>query len=143
MAFIGVLFNTNTMTIEVTPERLNEIICLLKSWLDKKSTASVREIQSLLGKLNFIAACVRSTRKNIHLLYVEMIEITKQKVSSRHQQVEIPMYAKKDVLWYYRFLPVYNGVSLMLYCLMKFVQVILVYMDVEVSGYARFTLCSQ
>ena len=61
MAFIGVLFNTNTMTIEVTPERLNEIICLLRSWLDK-NTASVREIQSFLGMLNFIAACVRSGR---------------------------------------------------------------------------------
>ena len=50
-----------SMTIEVTPERLNEIICLLRSWLDK-STASLREIQSLLGTLDFIAAFVRPER---------------------------------------------------------------------------------
>ena len=30
MAFIGVLFNTETMTIEVTPERLNELRLLLR-----------------------------------------------------------------------------------------------------------------
>ena len=57
MTFIGVLFNTNKMTIEVTHERLIEIVLLLKTWLDK-STATLTEIQSLLGKLNFIAACV-------------------------------------------------------------------------------------
>ena len=113
MAFIGVLFNTNTMTIEVTPERLNEIICLLRSWLDK-TTASLREIQSLLGKLNFIAACVRPGRIFISRMLKWLKSLNKE-TSNRHQQVEIPMYVKKDVLWWYRFLPVYNGVSLMLY----------------------------
>ena len=56
MIFIGVLFNTVNMTIEVTPGRLNEISSLLNTWLNK-DTVSLKEIQSLLGKLNFIAAC--------------------------------------------------------------------------------------
>ena len=61
MIFIGVLFNTEKMTIEVTQERLNEMRLLLQTWLCK-STASLKEIQSISGKLNFIAACVRPGR---------------------------------------------------------------------------------
>ena len=58
MTFIGVLFNTEELCMEVTPERLREILFLLQSWLGR-DTASLKEIQSLLGKLNLIAACVR------------------------------------------------------------------------------------
>ena len=34
---------------------------------------------------------------------------------NRHQQVEIPSYVKKDVMWWDRFLPIYDDVSIMLY----------------------------
>ena len=49
------------MTIEITPERLRNIISILTSWLSK-SKASLKETQSLLGKLNFAAARVRPGR---------------------------------------------------------------------------------
>ena len=61
MVFLGVLFNTITMTIEVTPERSVEIKQLVQMWLGKTS-ATLKQIQSLLGKSNFIAACVRPSR---------------------------------------------------------------------------------
>ena len=35
MTFVGVLFNTETLTIEITPERLEEIKLLVKYWLNK------------------------------------------------------------------------------------------------------------
>ena len=34
---------------------------------------------------------------------------------NRHHQIEISSYVKNDVMWRYRFLPIYSGVSLMLY----------------------------
>ena len=43
MPFLGVLFNTETMTLEITPERLEEIKLLILMWL-KKETASLKEI---------------------------------------------------------------------------------------------------
>ena len=49
MTFVGVLFNTEKMTIEVTLDRLKEIRALIQFWLNKKF-ASLKEIQSLLGK---------------------------------------------------------------------------------------------
>ena len=61
MVFLGVLFNTITMTLEVTPERVREILDLVQIWL-LKSSAKLKEIQSLLGKLHFLAACVKPSR---------------------------------------------------------------------------------
>ncbi len=58
MIFLGFLFNTRDSTLEVTPDRLVEISELLVGWLSR-SSASRRDMQVLLGKLHFIAACVR------------------------------------------------------------------------------------
>ena len=112
MTFIGVLFNTEKMTIEVTPERLIEIQLLLQNWLGK-NTASLKEIQSILGKLNFIAACVRPGRIFISRL-LQWLKVL-NKGQNPCEQVHIPEYVKLDILWWQKFLPRYNGVSLMLY----------------------------
>ena len=55
--FLGILFNSDTQTMEVTQERLQEISTLVESWL-KKSRATKKELQSLIGKLSFISKCV-------------------------------------------------------------------------------------
>ena len=47
------------MTIGVIPERLHEIQLLLQTWLCKE-TASLEEIQSLLGKLNFYSSVCKT-----------------------------------------------------------------------------------
>ena len=49
------------MTVEVTKERLSEIRKLTEEWLNK-DLASIKQIQSLLGKLNFVGACVKRSR---------------------------------------------------------------------------------
>ena len=110
MTFIGVLFNTEKMTIEVTPERMTEIRILLRDWLNKED-ASIKEVQSLLGKLNFIAACVRPGR----IFVSRMLKWLKVLYSKDLKKYHIPPYVKKDILWWYKFLPTYNGVSMMLY----------------------------
>ena len=112
MTFIGILFNTEKLTMEVTTERLHEIRYLLQSWLDR-DTASLKEIQSLLGKLNFIAACVRPGRIFISRM-LQWLKVLNKEAHPR-QQVSIPQYVQKDVLWWHKFLPLYNGVSLMFY----------------------------
>ena len=61
MSFIGVLFNSETMTIGMTEPRLKELNLLLRSWLDREN-ATLRDIQSLIGKLNFVASYVQPGR---------------------------------------------------------------------------------
>jgi hypothetical protein len=61
MVLLGVTVGTRKLTLEVTPERFMEISLLVEAWLRKKK-ASLRDLQSLLGKLHFIATCVRPGR---------------------------------------------------------------------------------
>ncbi|WAR06634.1 hypothetical protein MAR_022003, partial [Mya arenaria] len=56
MTFLSVLFNSKDLTITITVERLKDIKLLFKCWI-VKDYASRREVQVLLGKLNFIGAC--------------------------------------------------------------------------------------
>jgi hypothetical protein len=99
------------MTIEVTPERLIEVENLIHLWLDKKE-ASLREIQSHIGKLNFVASCVRSSR----IFVSRQINWLKELYNYQpHVYVTIPPEGKINILWWNKFLQEYNGVSIMLY----------------------------
>ena len=61
MVFIRVLFNTEDIILSVTPDRVQEILDLVNFWLPK-STATLQELQSLIGKLSFVVSCVHSSR---------------------------------------------------------------------------------
>lgn len=61
MVFLGTGLNTETMTLFITPDRVQELLELLKTWEHKKM-ATQKEVQSLLGKLNFVTNCVHSSR---------------------------------------------------------------------------------
>ena len=98
------------MTMEITPERLEEIRKLTHSWLEKES-ASLKQVQSLLGKLNFVAACVKPSRIFISRL-LNWLRSIYDSPGSLHI---IPDYVRKDLLWWNKFLPLYNGISMMEY----------------------------
>ena len=61
MIFLGVLCNAREGTLSITKERLLEIRKLVRSWL-QKDEATLREVQSLVGKLNFVCYTIRSGR---------------------------------------------------------------------------------
>ncbi len=58
MVFLGVLFDSKSLTLSVMEDSVQEIMEILESRLDK-STASQKEYQVLLGKLNFVVSCIR------------------------------------------------------------------------------------
>ena len=106
MTFLGVQFDTKSLTLTITPDRLIEIQSLLAQWAQK--TKSTRhELQSLLGKLQFVAACVRPGRVFISRL-LNFLRTTAESGS-----FVIPPDALADIAWWQRFLPLYNGVSMM------------------------------
>lgn len=108
MIFLGILFNTITMTVEVTPDRLLEIKRLIDQWLNKESV-TLKQIQSLLGKLNFVAACVKPSR----IFVSRLLNWLRSIYHSSDFYHSIPDYVKKDLEWWHRFLPLYNGISMM------------------------------
>ena len=71
----------------------------------------MKDIQSLIGKLNFVACCVKPGRIFISRLIRWLKALYKE---SKGDHI-LSDYVKKDILWWYRFLPTYNGVSMMVY----------------------------
>ena len=108
MEFLGILFNSITMTLQVTPNRLVEIRELLSVWLTKRS-ASKKEIQSLVGKLQFTAKCVPAGR-----LFISRILDSLKGLTSPSHRRKISSQFRKDLEWWSRFLTSFNGVSMML-----------------------------
>ena len=106
MLFLGIQFDTVKCTLEVPQAKLKEIRVLLHKWLDKKS-ASKQEVQSLVGSLNFLAACIRPGR-----IFMSRLLNTLRSMSDSglHSLDEAFL---RDVKWWQFVAPGYNGVSLM------------------------------
>jgi hypothetical protein len=107
VVFIGILFDADNLTISIDEHRLSEIIDSVTVWLDKCS-CSKKELQSLLGKLNYVSQCVRPGRLFVSRLLNWLREI------SDVDTVSIPEDFKLDLLWWKTFLPMYKGISMML-----------------------------
>ena len=106
MIFLGVLFNSVTMTMEVTPDRLEQILSELSKW-DQKVFASKREIQQLIGKLQFIAKCVKPGR-----LFIARMLDTLRSISHNQDKIRLSTEFRADVFWWQKFIECYNGVSI-------------------------------
>ena len=61
MVFLGVLCNSEACTLSITLDRLLEIQGLIEKWRKRRS-ATLRDVQSLAGKLNFVCLTVRAGR---------------------------------------------------------------------------------
>jgi hypothetical protein len=102
---LGVQFDTDNMTMSVTPQRLCEIETLLGTWLNKKS-ATKTELQSLIGKLSFVSKCVRQSR-----LFLARLLDSLRSLKRNHHRFRLTSEFRLDLMWWCRFLRAYNGVS--------------------------------
>ena len=106
MTFLGVEFDTVALTLSVTAERLEEIQGLVRWWLGQ-SSADRHQIESLVGKLNFVAACVRPGRVFIARLLAFLRAFPTNGMATLTPEFH------RDLQWWEAFLPSYNGVSMM------------------------------
>ncbi len=107
MVFLGVMFDTDNLTLEITPDRLTEIEDELKTWLTK-TYCTRHDVQELLGKLNFVASCVRPAR----IFMARMLAFLRS--TPPVGTTLIPTDCKKDLVWWFTFMRQYNGVSMMM-----------------------------
>lgn len=61
MVVLGIQFDTIKMTLSLTQEKMDELVKELKNWQNRMS-CSIKQMQSLVGKLNFASGVVRSGR---------------------------------------------------------------------------------
>ena len=105
MVFLGVLVDTANMTVSVSPERVQELFDRCSSLLPVDNVSRTN-LQSLLGVMSYVTACVRPARVFMStLLYTLRVH----KLSS---VCPLSPDNKNDLRWWCYFLPFYNGVTI-------------------------------
>ena len=101
---LGVEIDTEKGTISVPASRMVEIISLVEEWKTKVNSTKV-ELQSLIGKLQFITKCVRQSR-----IFLNRLLDTLRSMSSR-RKIKLSESFRKDLRWWSKFVDQFNGVS--------------------------------
>ena len=105
LEFLGITFDSVKMTMEISEQKLVEIKQELDTWL-LRTSAKRREVESLIGNLQFVAKCVRPHRIFLSRL-IRWISGMERKLN-----YSIPLEARKDIAWWARCIQEFNGVSL-------------------------------
>ena len=106
LVFLGVGFSVPNMTLFVPLEKLLDLMALLENWRTK-AQATWKELESLIGKLQFVAKCVRPGRVLISWL------LNTLRCFPKVGAFPVPEEARKDIRWWWHFMPSYNGTSIM------------------------------
>ena len=106
MPFLGLVYDTLKMSIEVPQDKLDSITLLVRVWLNT-SSATKTALQSLIGKLAFVSACISPGRIFMQRMLNELRLLT-----HKQQRFHPSREMLADLEWWSLFLASYNGVSL-------------------------------
>ena len=102
MVWLGIYFNTKEMYMAIPRDKLEEIMACLETWRGQ-SRATRKEMQSLLGLLNFVASVAPPTR----LFTNRMLDSLRETTASGTTAVSWQF--KQDVQFFVDLLPIFNG----------------------------------
>ena len=129
---LGVLMDTILMVMKVLPERIQELMNLLQTWRHKETT-NRRQLESLLGKLQFISNCVRQGR-----IFVSRLLGFLKSMNDRQRWYRIPDEVRQDLRWWYLYLPTFNGQGILWYTDVEQIDTLLT-MDSSLKGIGGVT----
>ena len=110
MVFLGIQFDTEKMEMSVPIDKLTELKAEIDKWA-RKTTITKRELQSLLGRMFWVAKVVRFSRIFMGRLLSQLRDLSGTK---DHTKVKLDEQSRKDLLWWSRFLRTYNGVTMIM-----------------------------
>ena len=108
LTFLGVTFDTIKMTMEVSDDRLIELREELSKW-KHRSLFTRKNLESLIGKLQFVTNCVRGSRVFLARLIQRLTGLQNGQLTPVDEDIS------KDIDWWHRFLPTFNGVGILWY----------------------------
>ena len=106
MVFLGLLYDTVEMSVRVPEDKLSEIVSLTKLW-SSMHTATIKDLQSLLGKLSYVCACIRPGR----IFMQRLLSVLRPNYNKHSFQITSDF--RSDLKWWSFFLTKFNGVSLL------------------------------
>ena len=107
LTFLGVEIDTSDMTLRLPSDKLDELLQKI-SFVLKSKKVTLREMQSLLGSLNFACRVVVPGRAFCRRLIDSTIGLNKP-----HYRIRITSNIKADLLMWKSFLKNFNGLTLM------------------------------
>ena len=105
MVFLGLEIDTNEMPIRVPSHKIEELTALLQDFLSRKKI-TLKQLQSLVGKLNFFSKAIRSSRAFLRRFYDAMLPLKKP-----HNFIRVAGEIKEDFRVWLDFLKHFNGVA--------------------------------
>ena len=109
ITYLGVQFDSISMTMSVPPDKLTEIKAEICLWL-RRTTITKRELQSLLGKLFWVAKVVNHSRVFMGRLLHQLRSISNV---PDNKKVKLMDEARKDILWWAKYLERFNGINML------------------------------
>ena len=106
VTFLGVMLDSVSMTMSIPPCKLQETRDAAVDWC-KRSKATKRQLQSLIGKIAWAAKCVKAIRPVLRSL----IDLQKTLKHPSHH-VRIPKQAQLDLRYFAQWCFWFNGVVL-------------------------------
>ena len=103
---VGTIVDTEKMILEVLPGRKEELLVELQDWTVRER-CSVKDIQRLVGKLQFICAVVRPGR----LFMSRMLD--QLRVAEHKKEVRISQEFRADIEWWIKYLPEFDQVGIL------------------------------
>lgn len=107
MVVLGILFNTTTMTLSLTPEKMQELIAELAKWTNR-TKCSLRQMQSLIGRLSFAAGVVRSGR----VYMARLINTLRKRSRANTAPIQLSAENLNDVKWWLEHIKARNGITM-------------------------------
>lgn len=107
ITFLGVEFDTNEMILRLPSDKLKELQAKMGFTLSRKKI-TLRDLQSLLGYLNFACRVIRPGRAFCRRLIDATVGIKKP-----HHKIRVKRSMRADLCLWQEFLLNYNGVTVM------------------------------
>lgn len=104
---LGILFDTIKMMLSLPKEKKQELVRELHKWRNRKS-CSLRQMQALVGKLNFASGVVRAGR----VYMARLINTMRGRQKGDSSPIILSDTNLSDVQWWIEHIDMYNGIEM-------------------------------
>ena len=105
LTYLGIEIDTLNFVIRLPEDKFEALMVMLQEWKDKKKCKK-RDLQSLIGSLSFACKVVKCGR-----MFLRRLIDLSTKVSGKNHYIDVTVEARKDIEWWLKFLPTWNGVE--------------------------------
>lgn len=109
MPYLGIQFDTELMRMSIPPDKIAEVREEISLWM-KRSTASKKSLQQLLGRLFWVSRCVRFSRGFMGRLITQLQQMH---ALPDQKKLKLSQGCKQDIEWWNRYLRRFNGIELL------------------------------